>query len=173
MPDKYPLCPGHTLIITKEHLACFGAASPELHRELEEAATAARAFLGAAYAKPLFTWENGIAGQSVYHAHLHLMPLAIAALPDELEQHPDVASIESWEEVRDHFARDASYRYLELGGQRRLLRGHTPALRSIVHLLANATGLRYGRSGWIKTSTPEDVSEVGQRYGEWRRKNRE
>jgi hypothetical protein len=137
--------------------------------ELEEAAAAARSFLGAAYAKPLFTWENGVTGQSVFHAHLHLMPLPIAALPEDLERHPDVTPINSWEIVRDHFARHGSYRYLELGGQRRLLRGHTPALRSIVTLLANATGLRYGRSGWIKTSTPADVAEVGRRYGEWRR----
>jgi diadenosine tetraphosphate (Ap4A) HIT family hydrolase len=167
MPDKYPLCPGHTLIISKNHLACFGEATTDIHRELEQTAARARSFLGAAYGKPLLTWENGVSGQSVFHAHLHLMPLRVDSIPSDVEEHPDVAAIETWDEVRDHFNQHGAYRFLEIAGQRRLLAGHSPVLRSIVDLLARATGLRYSRSGWIKTSTPDDVAEVGRRWQEW------
>jgi diadenosine tetraphosphate (Ap4A) HIT family hydrolase len=168
MPDKFPICPGHTLIISKEHLACYGAATADLQRELEQAAQVARSFLTEAYGKPLFVWENGVSGQSVYHAHLHLMPLPIDAIPPEIEAHPDVATVDSWDAVRDYFGRHGRYRYLDVAGQRRLVAGHSPALRSVVELLARATGLGYGRDGWIKTTTPEDVAEVGRRYILWR-----
>jgi diadenosine tetraphosphate (Ap4A) HIT family hydrolase len=171
MADKFPVCPGHTLIISKEHLRCYAAATEETVRELEATAASVRSFLAAAYGKPLLIWENGVSGQSVFHAHLHLMPLPIDAIPPELEAHPDVAPVESWGAVRAHYDRHGHYRYLELAGQRWLVAGHSPALRSVVDLLARATGLRYSRNGWIKTSTPEDVAEVGRRYVSWR--NRE
>jgi histidine triad (HIT) family protein len=167
MPDKYPICPGHTLIISKDHLACYAVAPDETHRELESTAAIAQAFLKSAYGKPLFIWENGVSGQSVFHAHLHLMPLAVDQIPPELAAHPDVATAASWETVRAHYDRHGHYRYLELAGQRRLVNGHSPALRTVVQLMARATGLRYGHGGWIKTTTPEDVAEVGRRYRAW------
>jgi len=167
VPDKYPLCPGHTLIISKDHLPCYGAASTDLQRELEATSDRAAQFLRAAYAKPLFIWENGVSGQTVYHAHLHLMPLPIDRLPAELESHPDVISIRGWEAVAGHFARNGHYRYLELGATRRLVDGHSPVLRTVVRVLAEATGLQYSRTGWVKTTTPEDVAEVGRRFAAW------
>lgn len=167
MPDKYPLCPGHTLIISKDHLSCYGVAAAELHRELDQTAERTRQFLAAAYGQPSFIWENGVSGQSVYHAHLHLMPLPLDVLPSDLEAHPDVAAIAGWEDVRDHFGRHNCYRYLELEGERRLVVGHSSALVSVVRLLSRATGLRYDHSGWVKTTTPEDVAEVSLRWAKW------
>src|SRR5437588_11912183 len=132
MPDKFPVCAGHTLIISKGHLRCYAAATVELQRELEDAARTARSFLSAAYGKPLLTWENGVSGQSVFHAHLHLMPLPVDDIPSDIEAHPDVSPVQSWDVVREHFDRHGAYRYLEIAGQRRLLAGHSPVLRSIV-----------------------------------------
>jgi histidine triad (HIT) family protein len=167
MPDKYPVCPGHTLIISKEHHACYAAAPEATQRELESTTAIAQAFLASAYGKPLFIWENGVSGQSVFHSHLHLMPLPIEAIPAELEAHPDVITVESWGAIQAHYHRHGHYRYLEIAGQRRLVAGHSPALRAVVELLASTTGLRYGQHGWIKTTTPEDVAEVGRRYQTW------
>ena len=170
MPDKYPLCPGHTLVICKNHYACYGAAPVEVERELEEAVSTTRSFLTSAYGKPLLTWENGVSGQTVFHAHLHLMPLQIDGLPADLDNHPDVTPVQSWEAIREHFDRHGNYRFLEVGGQRRLLIGHSPALRTIVEFLARATGLAYGRSGWVRTSTPVDVAEVSRLFQSWQAK---
>ena len=72
VPDKFPLLPGHVLVISKEHRRCHAEAPAEA--ELEAAAERARAFLQAAYGVPVLTWENGICGQTVYHAHLHVIP---------------------------------------------------------------------------------------------------
>ncbi len=168
MPDKYPLCPGHTLVISKNHYACYGAAPVEVERELEEAVSTTRSFLSSAYGRPLLTWENGVSGQTVFHAHLHLMPLPIDGLPAGLDDHPDVSPVRTWEAIRDHYDRHGTYHYLEVDGQQRLVMGHSPALRTIGQFLARATGLSFGRSGWIRTSTPEDVAEVSRRFRSWR-----
>jgi diadenosine tetraphosphate (Ap4A) HIT family hydrolase len=171
MPDKFPITPGHTLIISKEHLACYGAAPADLHAELEEVAGTVQQFLHAAYGQPLFVWENGISGQSVYHAHLHLIPFPGAAaattIPAEIGSHPDVNAIAGWADVRDHFAAHRSYRYLHFAGERQLLAGHSPVIRSLVRWMSEGTGLRYESQGWIKTTTPEDVAEVGRRWQSW------
>jgi diadenosine tetraphosphate (Ap4A) HIT family hydrolase len=171
MPDKFPICPGHTLIISKDHLACYGAAMSDLQRELEDAAAQARRFLGEAYGHPLLIWENGVSGQSVHHAHLHLMPMPIESLPADLDTHADVTPIDGWTAVGERYTQDGHYRYLELSGARRLLRGHTPALGHVVRMMSQATGLRYGHRGWIKTTTPDDVAEVARRFRAWRAGN--
>src|SRR5437762_13300968 len=77
MPDKFPLLPGHTLIIAKAHRRCFGDSLFEEHEELEALTERVRAFLTDAYGGPVWIMENGVSGQTVFHAHLHLIPRSI------------------------------------------------------------------------------------------------
>jgi histidine triad (HIT) family protein len=167
MPDKFPLVPGHTLIISREHLPCYGAACRRTLQELDAAAATVRRFLAAAYGRPVVTWENGGAGQSVFHAHLHLIPVASAALPPEVAAHPDVAPVEGWDDVCGHYAQQRSYRYLQVAERRHLLSGYSPALAPITVWLAQLTGLQFGPQGWLKTTTPADVYEVARRWEAW------
>src|SRR3990167_7696591 len=76
VPDRFPLIPGHMLIVSKAHLPCYAAASSSVLAELEDVASLVRQFLRTAYgAGPgLALWENGVRGQSVFHAHAHLFP---------------------------------------------------------------------------------------------------
>lgn len=167
MPDKYPLSPGHILIIAKEHLACYGAATAEIHRELDDVAAHVRRFLFDFYAKPVFTWENGVEGQSVFHAHLHLIPLDVADVPADLEAHRDVASIDGWHQVAEHYRSTGVYHYLELGHRRLLIAGQSSAIGIVHRTLAQATGLSFGPTGWHRTTTPDDVVEVAQQWTTW------
>lgn len=169
VPDKYPLTPGHTLVIAREHLACFGGGTEAVWRDLEESAVIARRFLSDTYGLPLFVWENGVSGQSVFHAHLHLIPLPAAKasrfrLPDD----PSLVPISGWESVRTQYLQDGAYRYLEFAGQRHLLPGQSPLLRALTGLLAELTGLRRGPEGWIKTTTPADVDAVHGKWSAWK-----
>jgi diadenosine tetraphosphate (Ap4A) HIT family hydrolase len=168
MPDKFPLTPGHSLIISKQHLACYGEADEETLDELETLLVETRQFLGAAYGKPVIVWENGVSGQSVFHAHLHLIPMAVERLPIEFDGHPDVTTIADWSAVRQRYRRDGSYRYAQLGADRRLVAGHSPVMAGVGRLIAGATGLRRGPAGWIKTTTADDVADVGRRFSGWR-----
>lgn len=81
--DRYPVSPGHTLIIPKRHVADFFHCSPA-----EQAALLA----GTRYVQTQMTkrsprrdgklptgWNLGVnvgksAGQTVFHVHLHLIP---------------------------------------------------------------------------------------------------
>lgn len=168
MPDKFPLTLGHTLIITKGHLACYGAADEGLFTALEPALREVEGFLRAAYGQPVLLWENGVAGQSVFHAHLHLIPLRFETLPDAIVDHPDVTPLEDWSALCERYARHGHYRLLGFGGRRYVTPGHSPVLRPLTRFLAEGSGLTYGPEGWIRTVPPEKVAEVGER---WRKHN--
>ena len=109
---------------------------------------------------------DGVFGQTVYHAHLHLIPVRTEWLPPQLEALPALSSIASWDPVRAHFAVAGGYRYLDLAGQRRLIAGRG-ALAPIREWLADATGLRHDGRDWFRTTTPEDVAELARRWREW------
>ena len=168
MPDKFPMRPGHTLLITKEHLSCL-AAAPDLIPELEEAAARARGFLEQSYGGAVLAFENGIAGQTVFHAHLHLLPSRIEGIPAELLGHDDVTRVEGWDGVRERFAREGHYRYAELGGNRYAIAGYSPVLRPARRLLAEATGLVWGEHGFPKATSSEDVRDLERRWYVWTR----
>ncbi len=167
MPDKFPLAPGHVLVICKTHLPCYGAAAPALLAELDGVIAHLRQFLEETYSGGLLIWENGVSGQSVFHAHLHLIPAAGADPPTGLDDLADVWRIDGWQPVREHYARHGCYRYSEIGGERRLIAGHSQALAILRPYWRQKFGMRWGPKGWVKTTTPDDVLEVGRRWVRW------
>jgi diadenosine tetraphosphate (Ap4A) HIT family hydrolase len=111
MPDRFPLVAGHTLVIARQHTRCYGVADRQLIRDVESAAHRVREFLRHSYGKDALIVENGIEGQTVFHAHLHLIPVrpSLLALPSDLVDHPDVVAVRNWNDVQGHFSRDGAY----------------------------------------------------------------
>ena len=71
--DAHPLTEGHILIVPKEHLPCVGTFSEELVDEFSEVLETVSGFMTRAYGK--FAWfEHGVLGQTVFHAHVHVLP---------------------------------------------------------------------------------------------------
>ncbi|MGI8550673.1 MAG: HIT family protein [Dehalococcoidia bacterium] len=168
MPDKYPLCPGHILLISKEHLSCYGAASDFVLNELNGATVRVRQFLQEVYQTEAVAWENGVAGQSVFHAHLHLIPCPNAAFPNEIDTYPEVRQIRSWQPVQEYFAEHGSYRYVEFGGGRRLMPGFSPARFLMRRLLTREIGLGETSEGLlVRTTAPGEAFEVQRRWVAW------
>ncbi len=167
MPDKYPTVPGHILIISRDHLPCYAVASAEALRELEWTTARVRAFLEETYATPVIAFENGIAGQTVPHAHLHLLPARITDLSTEATEYRDVTRIAGWQQVQEHFVHWGNYRYIEVGDKRYLIKGYSPVLRVLRQQLAEATGLTWGEHGPEKKTTPDDIREVERRWRTW------
>lgn len=167
IPDKYPLVPGHTLIITKSHVRCYGMARNDHLSELERAIAIVRPFLERSYGAPVIVLENGIAGQSVFHAHFHLIPVTVPPITDAIVRHEHVTEIETLTEIKDYLVLRGHYRYLAVHDRRYLLAGYSPVIRRLRDLLQEATGLTFGAAGWEKRTTPNDVAEVTRRWGVW------
>jgi diadenosine tetraphosphate (Ap4A) HIT family hydrolase len=166
MPDKFPLLPGHILIISKEHRRCH--VDHDLDAELDVAAATVRRFLREAYGTPALAWENGVFGQTVFHAHLHLIPCDAMDIGADVAAEETVAAVASWEPVRRHFARHGGYRYFDLGPERRFLIGADAALPVVGRWLAQVTGLRWENGEWVRETSEEDVREVNRRWAAWR-----
>lgn len=71
--DGYPLIIPHVLVIPKEHTLCFGLLTKDILLEAE-------LFLGKVkkQTKQLTFFEHGGIGQTVKHAHLHIIPKTVA-----------------------------------------------------------------------------------------------
>jgi diadenosine tetraphosphate (Ap4A) HIT family hydrolase len=168
MPDKYPLVPGHTLVITHRPIRCHALNDNASLLRLEELAGHVRPFLESAYGTPVMALENGIAGQSVFHAHLHLLPVGVTALPAEMRRWPDVTQIDSWDEVRHRLAETGSYRYLGFGDGRYVTDGHSPALGPLRESIRRGAGIELdSRSAWIKRTSDADVEHLQRLWREW------
>lgn len=85
MPDAFPLTPGHCLIIARRHEPDFFALTDEERSALLNLAAELRALLKHqhAFAGMNLGLNNGVAaGQTVPHAHLHVIPRYADDTPD-------------------------------------------------------------------------------------------
>ncbi len=65
---------GHVLVIPKEHYACYGALPQELEKEYLQVKEKTIGRIREKLFEP-FLLEHGVWGQSVAHAHTHIIPL--------------------------------------------------------------------------------------------------
>ena len=83
--DAFPISPGHTLIIPKRHVGSFFDLSSEEREELMSLLAAAKANVEAEF-KPdgynIGINDGPVAGQTVPHLHVHLIPRYKGDMPD-------------------------------------------------------------------------------------------
>jgi len=75
--DKYPVSPGHSLIITKRHVENFFDTTPEERQAINELLDETKKLLDKQYNPD--GYNIGVncgqaAGQSIMHLHVHLIP---------------------------------------------------------------------------------------------------
>ena len=185
MPDKFPVRPGHVLIIAKQHLTCY-AAAPDVLAELEEAKARVERFLREVYpveretgsatgggdtalGEPaIYAMEHGVYGQTVFHAHLHVAPGPHLPIPAEYLAHEDVERVEGWEPVVVRYLERGQYRVFEYAGARYLVDGPSPSLALARPWFARLTGMTWKpEGGWRKYTSETDVREVERRWRAW------
>jgi diadenosine tetraphosphate (Ap4A) HIT family hydrolase len=84
-PDRFPLTPGHTLIVPHRHEADFFALAPEEQQAVWDLVEPVRRALDTEYRPAGFNVGLNIgaaAGQTVPHAHLHVIPRYPGDVPD-------------------------------------------------------------------------------------------
>lgn len=115
LADHAPLVEGHLLIIPREHFACYGAVPAALETEWLALKHRVAEFLGRYYRAPLF-FEHGVFRQTVYHAHLHAIPLGAEGFRvDELLAHGG-RRVAVPGDVRAWYAEHGHYYYIERPG---------------------------------------------------------
>lgn len=75
--DKYPVSKGHTLVISKRHIASYFDLSNDEKHELVEIIDTLQRYLSDTYSPDGFNvgFNDGkCAGQTVQHFHLHIIP---------------------------------------------------------------------------------------------------
>jgi diadenosine tetraphosphate (Ap4A) HIT family hydrolase len=75
--DKYPVAPGHLLLITRRHVPEFFAASREERLAMLELLEEAKKYLDQRFAPHGYNFGVNVgeaAGQTIMHVHLHLIP---------------------------------------------------------------------------------------------------
>ena len=75
--DKYPVSPGHTLIIPKRHVSSYFDLSPQERQDMDTMLQSVKQILDKQYHPDGYNIGinvNEAAGQTVFHVHMHLIP---------------------------------------------------------------------------------------------------
>ena len=75
--DKYPVSPGHTLIIPKRHVSSYFDLSPQERQDMDTMLQSVKRMLDKRYHPDGYNIGinvNEAAGQTVFHVHMHLIP---------------------------------------------------------------------------------------------------
>jgi diadenosine tetraphosphate (Ap4A) HIT family hydrolase len=170
MPDRFPLVPGHVLIIPKRHYRCYGSAPAPVVMELERATARVKQFLESSYGAPVVINETGKTGQTVHHAHLHLSPhpRLQSFPPRRFVDHPDVTRVGGWDNVRERFTQHGQYYYVEVDGQRFIVESyHSPAIAMLRDVVAAAADTEMTGDILPRAVSPTDVETLRARFQEW------
>ena len=156
--DGYPLLEGHLLLIPKQHVDCYFNLDKKLLREFKLFKKKSVDFLKDKYIQPVI-FEHGIAGQTVMHAHLHLLPTK-KSIKNELKRYGIVRKKPS-----------VPYLYLEYSNKKNYVKPKRKIIPGLLHTLyaqilnRPLTGLKRARFSkkWLLT--------VKKNYALWQKRN--
>jgi diadenosine tetraphosphate (Ap4A) HIT family hydrolase len=111
------LAPGHVMIISKEHLSCFGELPNRLDEEFVLLKNEIFNRLRAKFSEPLI-YEHGVYSQSVNHAHMHFVPkksklFSFKDLNKKIFRKLESREVDNLFDIKDVFYRYVSYLYFE------------------------------------------------------------
>lgn len=84
-PDRYPLSPGHTLIVPKAHAADYFDLAEAVQADLWRLVAEVKGRLDEEFSPAGYNVGINIgaaAGQTVFHVHVHLVPRYAGDVPD-------------------------------------------------------------------------------------------
>ncbi len=166
VPDGFPRCAGHVLLVTKEHMPSHMHAPAKWLPEFEEAQHQLRRFLHIHFGRAAF-YENGARRQEVPHAHLHGLPFD-PVIPDEWIQGEALEPVESWAGVRQERKRRGFYFYLETDRGRFLVRSYQYIMRGVRDQLVGQTEARLDpETSKMLRGGPEIVARTRELWENW------
>jgi diadenosine tetraphosphate (Ap4A) HIT family hydrolase len=132
--DHAPLIEGHILIIPKLHYACYGAVPASLDEELAAMRTLVSTFFQTYYISPAY-WEHGVFRQTVFHAHLHCIPIGPVRYTIDEMRHALV--VDRQEDIRQWYQHQGQYFYTGNNDRAFLF---PPHLDDYMHIIKDVLG---------------------------------
>ena len=116
------LAPGHVMLIPEEHISCLAELSVPLSKEFLLIKEKVFNKIKSAFSEPI-AYEHGIYGQSINHAHLHILPqknqyYSLKNIKGSLFEGLKYTQIKDFFQLREIFNEEGSYFYLESSGQK-------------------------------------------------------
>jgi len=160
------LAPGHVMMVSKNHLSCFGELPKNLFKEFSNFKEELFNSIKSNFSEPLI-YEQGAYGQSVEHAHLHILPMKtdyfnLINIGDKILRDLKSTKIDDIFQIIDIFGKYGSYMYLEENGNKQIF--HTLGIKkgyTFRKEIAMHTGL-HGLAFWQNMDEKEK-----QRNNEW------
>ena len=152
--DHAPLIEGHILIIPKLHYTCYGAVPAAFDDELSALRNRVTQFFATYYDISPAYWEHGIFRQTVFHAHLHCIPIGPVRYAISEMRHALV--VHSQGDIRAWYQEYGQYFYAGDNNQAFLF---PPNLDDYLHIIKDVLGAGVS----IRTHTPAQWRPPQQR----------
>lgn len=169
--DVHPLTEGHVLIIPKSHLSCVGEFSSTIFNEFESLYKQFSIFLRATYGK-ISTFEHGKIGQTVFHAHMHLLPYS-GSIEKIVPNVTSLYSVNDIKETQKYFHKDGQYLFVSVNDQAWMVDASLGKPRFFRDRFAAVLGTPE-RGDWKamhqnKALMKKASSEIARLVGKWKR----
>lgn len=109
--DDNPICEGHLLIIPKENISCVGEFSDETMMEFTELYDRMKQFIRESYGS-VSTFEHGRVGQTIYHAHVHLLPFG--GQSEDIIPENKLTEISGIQNVKSEYTNNGQYLFFSI-----------------------------------------------------------
>ena len=168
IPDEYPRCTGHLLLVTRTHLIDHMDAPSTWMGDLEATQTRMRRFLLETFGRYSFL-ENGGHRKEVPHAHLHGVPVELSIDPVRFEGH--VHQVESWDDLQRRAAGADRYAYVETSRARYFVPDdqYWPILNMIRSQTVAQTDGQF-EGDWLARFGPQVVARTRALWAAWEKR---
>ena len=158
--DDNPLVEGHILIIPKENISCVGEFSDELLTEFGQLYDQTSDFLQKSYGL-VSTFEHGKIGQTIYHAHVHLLPYEGDVKSIIPEGENNLTKINTMQDVQNAYKQGGQYLFLSVGDDKWLVDPKLGYPRFFRDRFATALGME-GQGDWQKMKDDPIMKQINQ-----------
>lgn len=156
---------GYTLIIPKHHVSCIGAMGKNEASETETLMLTASSAIEIEYGVRPIVFEHGIVGQTIQHAHLHLLPAHIRMCGRIYRDFPNsqICFLDSLKLLKCNYDMTGGEKYLFWSTPEGLLKAiiNPPAPPQYLRLIAAELSGHPERGNW-RNMDPELDKRLGQ-----------
>jgi len=172
--DANPLIEGHILIIPKEHISCVGSFSSQLFNEYSEIHVKVSKFMEFNYVT-YAVFEHGIIGQTVFHAHVHLLPFT-GTIHDIIPNTDQTHEIATLGDIRYYYVIYKKYLFIQVNNNYFIVNNELGRPRFFRDRFAELLNVSE-RGNWKKvreqkeivTSMEKDISSLQKKWNDYKK----